>query len=190
MGPIEDLSIDEIKAQFETNFFGAIRVIHSVMPIMRKQKSGTIVNVSSIEGRMAFPLNAAYVSTKFAIEGLSEGMRHEAREFGINVITIVPGAVKTNIINNAKVATAATHPNSPYTQLMQTFSAKFTPFYENGVQAEEVAKVILKAVTSDNPDPKYVVGNDAVGLMKSKKNMSDREFEDLIKGAKTYARII
>ena len=118
MGAVEDLSIDEIKTQFETNVFGTVRVIHSVIPVMRNQRSGTIVNVSSIEGRMAFPLNAAYVSTKFAIEGLSEGMRHEAREFGINVITVAPGAVKTNFVNNAKVAQKATSPNSAYAQMM------------------------------------------------------------------------
>jgi short-subunit dehydrogenase len=157
---------------------------------MRKQRSGNIVNVSSIEGRMAFPLNAAYVSTKFAIEGLSQAMQYEAKEFGINVITIVPGAVKTNIVNNSKVATKATNPHSPYKELMQVFSAKFTPFYNNGIQTAEVAKTILKAVTSNNPDPTYLVGDDAFSLMKSRKNMSDREFERLISNANTYAVII
>ena len=150
----------------------------------------SINHVSSIEGRMAFPLNAAYVSTKFAIEGLSEGLRHEAREFGINVITVAPGAVKTNFVNNTKVAQKATDPNSAYVQMMQTFFAKFTPLYENASKPEDVAKVILRAVTSNNSDYTYLVGNDAASLMKSKKNMSDREFEDLIRDAKTYAAVI
>ena len=85
VGPLEELSIQEFKEQFETNVFGVIRVTQSVLPIMRKQRSGTIVNVSSIAGRIGFPLTPAYVSSKFALEGLSESIAYELEQFGIKV---------------------------------------------------------------------------------------------------------
>jgi NAD(P)-dependent dehydrogenase (short-subunit alcohol dehydrogenase family) len=86
LGPLEELSIQEFKEQFETNVFGVIRVTQSVLPIMRKQRNGTIVNISSIAGRIGFPLTPAYVSSKFALEGLSESMAYELEQFGIKII--------------------------------------------------------------------------------------------------------
>src|SRR5918992_4800612 len=85
-GAFEDLEMDEIKAQYETNVFGLIRTTQAVLPIMRRQKSGTIVNISSGAGRFGFPTGSAYVSTKFEVEGLSESMSHELEPFGINVV--------------------------------------------------------------------------------------------------------
>ena len=99
-GAVEDFSIDEIKAQFETNFFGVIRVIQYVLPIMRKQRSGVIVNISSIGGRIAFPFSPSYASTKFALEGLSEALQYEVEQFGIKVILVEPGIIKTNFFDN------------------------------------------------------------------------------------------
>ena len=103
MGAVEDLSLDEFKSQFETNFFGVIRVTKEVIPIMRNQGGGNIINVSSVGGRIGIPLNTAYISSKFALEGLSESMRYELEQFGIDVILIEPGVVKTNFFENADV---------------------------------------------------------------------------------------
>jgi NAD(P)-dependent dehydrogenase (short-subunit alcohol dehydrogenase family) len=103
VGPLEELSIQEFKEQFETNVFGAIRVIQKILPIMRKQRHGTIVNISSVAGRIGFPLTPAYVSSKFALEGLSESMAYELEHFGIKVILIEPGVIKTNFDSNLKV---------------------------------------------------------------------------------------
>ena len=178
-GAVEDFSIDEIKAQFETNFFGAIRVIQSVLPIMRKQMSGTIVNISSIGGRIAFPFSPSYASTKFALEGLSEALQYEIDQFGIRVILIEPGIIKTNFLDNIKRAKRATDPNSPYNELLQRRIERLKTMFENGTAPEEVAKVILKAVTSDNNeklDLRYVVGSDANSLLEKRKSMSEREF--------------
>jgi len=97
---LEELSIEEFKEQFETNVFGAIRVTQAVLPIMRKQRHGTIVNISSIAGRIGFPLTSAYVSSKFALEGLSESMAYEIDQFGTKVILIEPGIIKTNFDHN------------------------------------------------------------------------------------------
>src|SRR6188472_2775613 len=111
-GALEDLSIEEIKAQFETNFFGVVRVTQAVLPVMRKQKNGTIVNISSVGGRMSFPGLSAYHSTKFALEGLSESISYELEPFGIRVVIIEPGFVRTNIMNSSIIAKKAQDPKS------------------------------------------------------------------------------
>lgn len=123
VGAIEDLSMQELRDQFETNFFGAVRLIKAVLPLMRKQKSGAIVNITSMFGRVAIPLNPAYHATKFALEGLSESIRYETRPFGIKVIAIEPGAVSTNFSNNFRIANKAMDPSapSPYSEMMQRF---------------------------------------------------------------------
>ncbi len=114
MGALEETSIDEIKSQFETNFFGAVRVTQAVIPMMRKQREGIIVNTTSLGGRISFPLNSAYHATKFALEGLSESIRYELEPFGIKVIVIEPGGVGSNFLKNLKMATKTSDPlNSP-----------------------------------------------------------------------------
>jgi NAD(P)-dependent dehydrogenase (short-subunit alcohol dehydrogenase family) len=100
LGPLEQLHIDEIKEEFETNFFGIIKLIQSVLPMMRKQGYGRIINISSLAGRIGFPLSSAYVSSKFALEGLVESLRYEVQPFGIHVCLIEPGVIKTNFVNN------------------------------------------------------------------------------------------
>lgn len=181
MGCVEDLSMEEVKALFETNLFGVIRLSQVVLPAMRKQKHGMIVNISSIAGRIGFPVTPAYISTKFALEGLSESMRYELEPFGIKVVIIEPGGVRTNFINSIVVAKKASDPNSPYTQLTQKVGAGLRLLLEHGTPPEEVAKTILKAVTAEEPEPRYLVGNDAAMVMEARKNMSDTEFEKFMK---------
>src|SRR5918912_517657 len=95
-GALEDQGIEHIKKQFETNLFGAVRTIQQVLPIMRKQRSGIIVNVSSISGQIGFPAQSVYVSTKFALEGLSESVAFEVEPYGIGVVLIEPGVINSN----------------------------------------------------------------------------------------------
>jgi NAD(P)-dependent dehydrogenase (short-subunit alcohol dehydrogenase family) len=186
IGPLEELSIGEFKEQFETNFFGAIRVIKEVLPIMRKQRAGTIVNISSLAGRIGLPLNSPYVSSKFAIEGLSESMAYEIEQFGIKVVLVEPGYIKTNVANSFKtgknvVVTAADNKsNSPYAEFTQNRIAALGPNVEAGLDPIEVSKVILKAATSENPDLRYLVGEGAIKLMDIRKNTSDENFRKLI----------
>jgi NAD(P)-dependent dehydrogenase (short-subunit alcohol dehydrogenase family) len=131
-GPLADTSIEEIKAQFETNFFGVIRVTQQVLPFMRKQNSGvTIVNVSSVGGRIGVPVLSVYQSTKFALEGLSESMSYELEPFGIRVVIIEPGFIRTNIINSSTSAEKALDPKSPYFPLMQKVKNYFKSMMEN-----------------------------------------------------------
>src|SRR5918996_556222 len=147
-GAFEDLAMDEIKAQYETNVFGLIRTTQAVLPTMRKQKSGTIVNISSGAGRFGFPSGSAYISTKFAVEGLSESMAYELEPFGIKVILVEPGVIKTNIANSMVLAKKSQNSNSPYYQIMQKMSSSFEHMLENASSPDLVAKVVLQAVTS------------------------------------------
>jgi NAD(P)-dependent dehydrogenase (short-subunit alcohol dehydrogenase family) len=178
MGSVEDSSIDEIKAQFETNFFGAIRVMQEVIPIMRKQKTGTIVNVSSIAGRIGFPMGSAYVSSKFALEGLSESMSYELKQFGIKIVLIEPGVINTNfaLVTPKKVLDT----NSSYSQLMNKMEENLFSTIANGTSPKEVANVIVRAITEASPEHRYLVGNDALELINARKNSTDEEFEKII----------
>jgi NAD(P)-dependent dehydrogenase (short-subunit alcohol dehydrogenase family) len=181
VGSFEDCSIEEIKAQYETNLFGVIRVTQAVLPVMRKQKSGIIVNISSGAGKIAIPVQSAYVSTKFAIEGLSESMAYELEPFGIKVVLVEPGFVKTNIGNNIVTAKKSQDANSPYSQLTE----KMVSFIEHGLEAgsppDVVAKVVLKAVTSENPNLRYLAGKDVEKWLQAKRGMSDEEFHEMMK---------
>jgi NAD(P)-dependent dehydrogenase (short-subunit alcohol dehydrogenase family) len=183
-GALEDLSTEEIKAQFETNFFGALLVTQQVLPVMRKLKSGTIVNMSSVGGRIGIPGLSAYHSTKFALEGLSESISYELEPFGIRVVIIEPGFIRTNIMNSSIIAKKALDPKTPYYSLIQQVQRSFKSAMENSSASsppEEVAKVILQAVTSESPKLRYAVGNDADNMIKAKTTMSDTEFGGLIK---------
>ena len=181
IGALEDLSMDEIKAQFETNLFGTIRVIKAALPIMREQQGGTIVNVSSMAGRVGFPLFPVYSGTKFALEGVSESMRLEIDPLGIKIVLIEPGTIRSNFASNAIVGKKAADPSSPYASQIETLQKSTTRFINQGTPAEEVAKVILNAVTIDNPELRYLVGNDAIQMIEARKGMSDQEFGILIK---------
>jgi NAD(P)-dependent dehydrogenase (short-subunit alcohol dehydrogenase family) len=182
-GAFEDLAIEEIKAQYETNLFGLIRTSQAVLPIMREQKSGTIVNISSGAGRVGFPGFSAYVSTKFAVEGLSESMAYELEPFGIKVILIEPGVIITNVFMNIVTAKKSQNPNSPYSQIMQKMSTSFEHMLENASSSPDlVAKVVLQAVTSENPSlSRYLAGKDVESWIEARRNMSDDEFYKMIK---------
>ena len=180
-GAFEDLAIEEIKAQYETNFFGLIRTTQAVLPIMRKQKSGTIVNISSGAGRFGYPTGSAYVSTKFAVEGLSESMAYELEPLGIKVILVEPGVIKTNIANGMVIAKKSQNSNSPYSQIMQKMSTSFEHMSENASSPDLVTKVVLQAVTSENPSLRYLAGKDVEMWVEAKRNMSDDEFYKMMK---------
>lgn len=178
VGCLEDLTISDLKDQFETNFFGVIRTIQAVLPTMRSQKSGTIVNVSSVAGRIGFPVTPGYISTKFALEGLSESMRYELFPFGIKTIIIEPGVIKTNLFATLKKTTKQ---DSPYKDMTEKVMNGLLMMSEMGTPPQEVAKTIVKAVSSESPLPRYPVGNDAIMFLEAKRDKTDIEFENYIK---------
>jgi NAD(P)-dependent dehydrogenase (short-subunit alcohol dehydrogenase family) len=186
LGPLEQLHIDEINEEFETNFFGIIKLIQSVLPMMRKQGYGRIINISSLAGRIGFPLSSAYVSSKFALEGLVESLRYEVQPFGIHVSLIEPGVIKTNFVNNMKIgknvitSSISNNDNSSYVEIIQKRISAFKPRFEKGSTASEVADMVLEAVTSINPKARYLVGEDAMKMMKKRNNTTDEEFARLV----------
>ena len=179
-GPIEEITTQEVKKQFETNFFGTIRVIKTIVPIMRKQGNGIIVNISSMVGRFGVPLNFAYVSSKFAVEGLSESIAFELEEFGIRVIVIEPGVVKSDFFQNVRVK--GMDPNSPYHKLMKMRVSFLDKAMKNSVTSSyDVASIILDALNSKDPKFRYVVGNDATNSIRMRTSLSDRKFIEWIR---------
>lgn len=179
-GPIEEITTQEIKKQFETNFFGTIRLIKAIVPIMRKQGNGTIVNISSMVGRFGVPLNSAYVSSKFAVEGLSESISFELEEFGIRVIVIEPGVVKSDFFHNVKVK--GMNLESPYHELMERRVNFLDKAMKNSLTSSyDVAGTILDALNSKDPKFRYVIGNDATNSLRMRNSLSDRKFMEWIR---------
>ena len=179
-GTVEDLSVDEFKEQFETNFFSIIRLIHKIAPIMRKQGSGDIVNISSVAGRIGFPVSPAYISSKFALEGLSESLRFELMPFGVNVIIIEPGVINTNFLNSMKMAEKS-NKNSEYNEITEKVISGVKMMAEMGTHPNEVANTVVKALKEEKQLPRYVVGNDAMMFLEAKKMKTDIEFENYLK---------
>jgi len=174
-GCTEDVSINDFRKQFETNFFSIVRIIQEVSPVMRKQNSGIIVNISSVGGRMGLPGSAAYISSKFALEGLSECLRYELGQFGIKVTLIEPGVIKTNFFDSMIVPESKTDPK--YKTLTDNILAGLKMMVEMGTAPSQVADVILKAIHDDEVLPRYIVGTDATMFMEAKKMKTDLEFE-------------
>ncbi len=174
-GCTEDLTIDEFRKQFETNFFSIVRIIQEVAPIMRKQNSGNIINISSVVGRMGLPGSPAYISSKFALEGLGECLRYELGQFGIKTTMIEPGVIKTNFFDSMKVPESKIDPK--YKTLTDNILAGLKMMVEMGTAPSQVADVVMKAIHDDEMLPRYVVGTDAAMFLETKKRKTDLEFE-------------
>ncbi len=179
-GCVEDVSVDEFKTQFETNFFSVIRLIQEVGPTMRKQGSGKIINISSVAGRIGFPASPAYISSKFALEGLSESLRLEMSPFGVDVIIIEPGVIKTNFLNPVKLAKKS-ESDTAYRDITTKVVSGVKMMAEMGTPPKEVADTIVKSINDDKPLPRYIVGNDASMFLEAKKSKTDIEFENYLK---------
>ena len=179
-GSVEDVSIDEFKAQFETNFFSIIRMIQEVAPIMREQKSGHIINISSIAGRIGFPISPAYISSKFALEGLSESLRFELMPFGVNVIIIEPGMIKTNFFEPMKLGKKAENTDA-YKNITEKVLSGVKMMAQMATDPKEVSNTIIQAIKEEKPLPRYIVGNDALMFLEAKKMKTDIEFENYLK---------
>ncbi|QUC64974.1 SDR family oxidoreductase [Nitrosopumilus sp. K4] len=174
-GCTEDVSVDDFRKQFETNFFSIVRIIQEVAPIMRKQNSGIIVNVSSVAGRMGLPGSPAYISSKFALEGLTECLRYELGMFGIKTTLIEPGVVKTNFFESMKIPDSKSDPK--YNELTSHILTGIKMMAEMGTAPSQVAEAIIKAIHDKEIQPRYIVGTDAAMFMEAKKMKTDIEFE-------------
>jgi short-subunit dehydrogenase len=180
VGFFEDLTLDEIRDQFETNFFGVLNITKKIIPIMRLHKSGTIINISSGAGQVGFPGISAYVSTKFAIEGFSESLMYELLPYGIKVVIIEPGVIKTNFFRNCKVSEHSMKKNSTYSRSLDKFQRNVELMQEHATSPTDVAKVIIQVLENNEPKQRYIVGNDVAMILEAKKNLSDSEFRKMM----------
>ena len=160
-GPVEVLSDTELKSQFETNFFAAARMMRAVLPTMIKQQRGTIVNISSVLGRIGTPFNGAYVSSKFALEGISESLKTEVQPFGVRVAMVEPGLFRTNFPDNSLRGEAAASENIAYAPYIRQYGDNREMFHRFGGNPVRVAKVVHKVIASPSPNFRNPVGIDA-----------------------------
>jgi short-subunit dehydrogenase len=178
-GSVEESSLEEIKQQFETNIFGLIRTTKAVIPTMRKQGNGTIINVSSAGGIIGLmPFLTAYHATKFAVEGFTESLRQELADFNINIILIEPGSISSNMVNNIKNAKGYDPNKSPYAKLVQlVFQGYESISGSYSSQPSKVAHTILDVINSSDPELRNPVGKDAESIFKARARLSDKELE-------------
>lgn len=155
-GPIEETSMAEAKAQFETNFFGVLRVCRETLPLMRRQSSGLIVNVSSIGGRIAVPYQALYSASKFALEGLTEGLRIEVAPLGIRVVLVEPGDLRTEFTSRRRKC-ASTH-GSVYRESFERAIAEMEKSELAGPTPQVVARLVERIMRDPSPRLRYTVG--------------------------------
>ncbi|MCG8034416.1 MAG: SDR family oxidoreductase [Candidatus Thiodiazotropha endolucinida] len=174
-GPLEAFPMENIRRQFDTNVIGLLETTKAVLPYMRKQKSGTIVNVSSIGGKMTFPLGTLYHGTKFAVEGLSEALHFELEPLDIKVKIVEPGAIATDFggrsfdfINDESLA--------EYQDTVNTLMSAFEATLSQASPASIVAEVIWNAVTDDTDTLRYTAGDDAKELMANREALDDETF--------------
>jgi NAD(P)-dependent dehydrogenase (short-subunit alcohol dehydrogenase family) len=181
-GPVEEFDDDEVLAVFETNVFGVIRVTRAVLPHMRSQGSGTIVNVSSVGGKVTAPFGGIYSASKHAVEALSDALYYELHPFGIRVVLIEPGGFETEIETNSRPARRFTE-KSAYFELDLRFSEAREKLPGGGQRADAqiVADIIVDAAKAEQPKRRYLVGQDAELIAGMHKRMSDEEFEKAIR---------
>jgi len=170
-GSVEELSLAEFRSVMETNYFGAIRCIQAVLPTMRQRRSGCIINVASIAGRIANSPMAPYTASKFALEALSESLAQEAKPFNVRVAIVEPGIIDTPMAR--RIETSQTP--SPYPQ-QRRFAAMFTASLKNSVPPSVVGQKVLDIVDSGTWQLRHPVGPDAVPFLEWRKAMSDEEW--------------
>jgi NAD(P)-dependent dehydrogenase (short-subunit alcohol dehydrogenase family) len=156
-GPIETSPVENIKLQMDTNFLGMVHITREVLPLMRQQGGGTIINFSSIGGLMGLPFQGLYCAGKFAIEGLSEALRLEVKRFNIKVILINPGDFHTNNLMNRRNFLAPTGINDPYHEQFEKTLAVIEKNEANGWEPVVLAKKIVKIVECKNPRQRYII---------------------------------
>ena len=172
-GPIEDVPVDWAQALFQTNYFGAVRMIQAVLPGMRRRRSGTIVNVSSIAGRLAIAGHGHYSAVKHALEAMSEALAQEVQRFDIRVAIVEPGVVVTPIFTKAR---RFADPASPYFDHVRRLLLLYQKQMPHAAQPADVARVIHEAVTTDAPRLRWLVGDDARLLVAGRQRTSDEEY--------------
>jgi NAD(P)-dependent dehydrogenase (short-subunit alcohol dehydrogenase family) len=180
-GFAEDMTLAELRHQFETNFFGNVAMTKAALPVMRAQKSGHIITVSSITGRVGHPMLSAYCASKSALEGWSESLRIETHSLGIRVTLVEPGAYDTDIWErNVVIAKGSLDPASPNKERSQRFAEFVKNSAKQRKDAREVAKLIVRIAQNPNPKLRYLIGGDAKLQLWLKRIVPWRRYERLV----------
>ena len=181
-GAVETISIDEAKRQFNVNIFGLAYLTKKIIPIMRKQKSGKIINMSSMGGKVYTPFGAWYHATKYALEGWSDCLRIELKSFGIDVILIEPGVIKTEFQDVMMDSTVERSIGTPYEKKLKALEKATQEMYARGIGSppSTITKLIIKAINSHNPKRRYVGGLFAKPMLFIKKWFGDKMYEKAI----------
>jgi NADP-dependent 3-hydroxy acid dehydrogenase YdfG len=184
-GALETVDLDDVRRQFETNVFGLLRMCQLVLPGMRRQGHGRIVNISSMGGKLTFPGGGPYHATKYAVEAISDVLRFEVRGFGVDVSIIEPGLIKTSF-DETSVATVSHEDQGPYAEFNKAVAAATAGAYDGplaklGGEPDAVAEVIEKAITASRPRTRYKVTASARILMAQRALLPDRAWDVAIR---------
>jgi len=181
-GAVETISIAEAKRQFDVNIFGLAYLTKKIIPMMRKQKSGKIINMSSMGGKVYTPFGAWYHATKYALEGWSDCLRMELKNFGIHVILIEPGVIKTEFQDVMMDSTVERSIGTPYEKKLRALKKATQEMYARGIGSppSTITKLIIKAINSNNPQRRYVGGLFAKPMLLIKKWFGDKIYEKAI----------
>jgi NAD(P)-dependent dehydrogenase (short-subunit alcohol dehydrogenase family) len=182
-GPIEEAPMDAVRTNFETNVFGLMRLTQVVLPAMRKQRWGRIINVSSMGGRMVFPGGGVYHATKFAVEAISDALRFEVKPFGIDVAVIEPGAIRTQFLDTSLGPMADGNGDSPYASFKQSVEQRYRATGNGPLSAtpDVVAKAIEHAIKSKRPRTRYPLTAGARTMMFARRVLPDRGWDALMR---------
>jgi NAD(P)-dependent dehydrogenase (short-subunit alcohol dehydrogenase family) len=184
--PVETLPMAHWRQQFEVNLFGQIAITQALLPALLNS-SGTVVNISSVGGKVALPTYGAYAGSKFALEAVSDALRREVSAAGIKVVVIEPGAVKTEIAERGITTSETLKADMTVAQLgrygevMDAVMAQARSFNETGVSAEAAAAVVAKAATASRPRTRYTIGRDAAILLQVSRFVSDRVLDRIVR---------
>ena len=178
-GPMEDIPLDDARYQFEVNLFGLARLTQLVLPYMREQRAGKIVNISSIGGKVYAPLGSWYMATKHALEGWSDCLRFELKSFGVDVIIIEPGLIRTEFGSVAFEPMRERSANSPYSDIVNRLTEGMES-YDGGSPPTVIADTVLKALRAKRPKTRYAAGQYAKPVLLLRKLVSDRMFDRVV----------
>jgi short-subunit dehydrogenase len=180
-GPIELVPIDAIRQNFETNLFSLIALTQLVIPILRRQQGGRIVNISSVAGRLARPLSSIYDATKHALEAISDGLRGELAPFGIKVVVIEPGFIITEFLGVAnEIARPITEQESDYKPFFEGSAEGYKRIRKMAGRPEEIAELVVKALSLDNPRARYAAPRHARVAIAAKRWLPARLFDYIL----------
>lgn len=180
-GPVEDVTLDRARRQFEVNLFGVARLTQLVLPHMRKKKSGLIINTSSMGGKIYFPLGSWYHASKHALEGWSDCLRLELKQFGINVVILEPGAIETGFYKVFMEEFNKLPKNSGYKKMIDSYK-NTDPSKMKGSPASLISKTVQKIIRAKKPKTRYLVGKLAKPLVYMRRLVGDKRFDKIMMG--------